>query len=128
MRFQSYFNTAIFILQQYDGSMPLLHFLKQYFSQHKKHGSKDRKWISHLCYNYYRLGHALKELAIEERLRIALFLCNESAGDWQILYEKNWIDNWESDLTMRIDFIRKKISFFYCRIHFPMGQGTKRRY
>ncbi|MDP3665349.1 MAG: Fmu (Sun) domain-containing protein [Sediminibacterium sp.] len=122
MRFQSYFNTAIFILQQYDGSMPLLHFLKQYFSQHKKHGSKDRKWISHLCYNYYRLGHALKELAIEERLRIALFLCNESAGDWQILYEKNWIDNWESDLTMRIGFIQKKYPSFTVESIFPWGK------
>lgn len=119
MRFQSYFNTAIFILQQYDGSMPLLHFLKQYFSQHKKHGSKDRKWVSHLCYNYFRLGHAVKEMPIEERLRIALFICNDSARDWHILFDKNWVDNWESDLTMRIDFIRKLYPSFSVEAIFP---------
>lgn len=52
--------------------MPLKHYLQQYFSQHKKHGSKDRKQISHLCYSYYRLGHALKELSVEERLEAAI--------------------------------------------------------
>ena len=54
MRFQSYFNTAISLIKTYDGSIPLQHFLKQHFSQHKKHGSKDRKFITHLCYCYYR--------------------------------------------------------------------------
>ena len=105
MRFQSYFNTAILLIRQYDGTIPLLHFLKQYFAQHKKHGSKDRKWISHLCYNYYRLGHALKENSVEDRLRVALFFCNDSAGEWQILFEENWIENWSTDLKIRIDFV-----------------------
>ncbi len=105
MRFQSYFNTAVLLIRQYDGSMPLLYFLKQYFAQHKKHGSKDRKWISHLCYNYYRLGHALKEIGVEERLRVALFLCNDAIGEWAILFEGNWIENWGTDLKSRIDFV-----------------------
>lgn len=105
MRFQSYFNTAILLIRQYDGSTPLLHFLKQYFSQHKKHGSKDRKFISHLCYNYYRLGHALKANTAEERLLVAIFLCNDTAGEWQLLYAENWIANWNTDLKSRIDFV-----------------------
>lgn len=48
------------------------HYLQQYFSQNKKHGSKDRKQISHLCYSYYRMGHALKELPVEEKLKVAI--------------------------------------------------------
>ena len=119
MRFQSYFNTAVLLIRQYDGSVPLLHFLKQYFAQHKKHGSKDRKYISHLCYNYYRLGHAVKEMSVEERLRIAFFLCNDAAGEWQILFEENWIENWNPDLKNRIDFISSIFSFFLVEDVFP---------
>jgi len=105
MRFHSYFNTAVTLLRQYDGSVPLVHFLKQYFAQHKKHGSKDRKWITHLCYNYYRLGYALKDYTVEERLRTALFLCNDTAGDWAILYDDIWLDHWSDDFSLRIGFI-----------------------
>ena len=65
MRFQSYFNTAIKIIQLYDGAIPLSHFLKQYFSENKKHGSKDRKIITHACYNFYRLGFALKNVSMK---------------------------------------------------------------
>ncbi|MEP6685081.1 MAG: Fmu (Sun) domain-containing protein, partial [Parafilimonas sp.] len=77
MRFQSYFNTAIKIIHLYDGSIPLSYFLKQYFSQHKKHGSKDRKIISHTCYNFYRLGTSFTNINIEEKLKIAIFICND---------------------------------------------------
>ncbi len=119
MRFQSYFNTAVLLVRQYDGSTPLLHFLKQYFSQHTKHGSKDRKYISHLCYNYYRLGHAVKEMSVEERLRIALFLCNDTAGEWQIVFEENWIENWKADLKSRIDFLSGIYSSFLPEDIFP---------
>lgn len=105
MRFQSYFNTAVSLIHQYDGSIPLSHFLKQYFAQHKKHGSKDRKWIAQLCYTYFRLGHALRELATEERLKIALFLCHDIPGDWSILFDQHWIAVWSDDIETRIDMI-----------------------
>ena len=75
MRFQSYFNTAITLIKLYDGKFPLAIFLKQYFAVHKKHGSKDRKFISHLCYCYYRLGHAFDNISTEEKLKTTLFLC-----------------------------------------------------
>ncbi len=119
MRFQSYFNTAVLLINQYDGSMPLVHFLKQYFGQHKKHGSKDRKLISHLCYSYFRLGHAIKKNSTEERLKISLFLCIESVGDWQILYDDEWIENWHLDLQKRIDFIGSKYTSFSITDVFP---------
>lgn len=119
MRFQSYFNTAVLLIRQYDGTVPLLHFLKQYFSQYKKHGSKDRKYISHLCYNYYRLGHAVKQMSVEERLRIAIFLCNDAIGEWEIVFEANWIENWNANLILRIDFISRIYSSFNIEDVFP---------
>lgn len=119
MRYQSYFNTAVLLIKKYEGSTPLVHFMKQYFLQHKKHGSKDRKLISHLCYNYYRLGHALLELTIEERLKAALFLCSESAGDWQILYDDAWVSNWSTELQARIDYVHWVYPGFSVRNIFP---------
>jgi 16S rRNA (cytosine967-C5)-methyltransferase len=107
MRFQSYFNTALSLIKMYNGSLPLAHFLKQYFAQNKKHGSRDRKLITHLCYCYYRLGHALKNLSIEERLLIAFYLCNEEAGEWQILFDETW-NEWSSNLNERMVFIQRK--------------------
>lgn len=128
MRFQSYFNTAILLISQYDGKVPLVHFLKQYFSANKKHGSKDRKWIAHLCYSYYRLGHALKELPSEERLRTALFLCSEEAADWKILYDEKWLNTWSSELPVRIAFVQTVYPQFCMTDIFPwieaLGEGV----
>ncbi len=118
-RFQSYFNTAISLIKLYDGSVPLVHFLKQYFAQHKKHGSKDRKFITHFCYCYYRLGHALKELPIEEKLKTALFLCNNEAGDLYILFHEDWLNNWKDNLHGRIDFIQNRYADFLVENIFP---------
>ncbi len=118
MRFQSYFNTTIQLIKIFDGSVPLTHFLRQYFSQHKKHGSKDRKFISHLCYSYYRLGQSFKELNVEDKLKAAIYLCNDAAGDWQILFDENW-DEWCSNLKDRIAFIQKKYPTFSVQDIFP---------
>lgn len=71
-RAHAHFNTAVYLIEHYKGDTPLKHYLQQYFSQHKKHGSRDRKQISHLCYSYFRLGHALKEFPVEERLKAAI--------------------------------------------------------
>ena len=118
MRFQSYFNTAVSLIKLYDGKIPLVHFLKQYFSQHKKYGSKDRKFITHLCYCYYRIGYAAKQLSVEERLKIAIYLCNATAEDWHILFDENW-NEWSNDINARIDCIQKKYPIFFIQDIFP---------
>jgi 16S rRNA (cytosine967-C5)-methyltransferase len=99
--------------------MPLVHFLKQYFAQHKKHGSKDRKLISHACYCYYRIGHILKESAIEERLKIAMFLCNDVAGEWSILFDESWIQHWNIEIEERIHFVQTVYPAFSINSIFP---------
>jgi 16S rRNA (cytosine967-C5)-methyltransferase len=119
MRFQSYFNTAIKIIQLYDGLIPLQHFLKQYFSQHKKHGSKDRKYITHLCYNFYRLGKSFEDINAEQKLKLAIFLCNDNISEWSFMYDNEWQDNWDNSLNKRIQFVEKKYPFFSLSDVFP---------
>jgi len=111
MRFQSYFNTAVQLILAYDGAVPLAGYLKQYFAQHKKHGSKDRKYISHLCYCYYRLGHALKQLTAEERLKAALYLCTDDIGEWNILFDEAWMKNHTSLTRKRLAFVQTVYPF-----------------
>lgn len=71
--------------------MPLQHFLKQYFSENKKHGSKDRKWISHFCYSFYRLGKSLPHMEIEKRLPIAVYLCTEDLDSLGEYLPMDWL-------------------------------------
>ncbi len=44
------------IIATYDGKLPLAHFLKNYFRQHPKLGSRDRKMLSAMAYNWYRFS------------------------------------------------------------------------
>jgi 16S rRNA (cytosine967-C5)-methyltransferase len=119
MRIHSHFNTAVLIISKYDGKIPLAQFLKQYFSQQKKHGSRDRKTISHFCYCFYRLGKALKEIDTSERLKIALFLCNENVDEYSDLFDENWKENGSNNLSERIKFIQKFYPNFSIENIFP---------
>ncbi len=80
-RFHSYISSAKKILENTKNGEPMVHQLKKYFAADKKFGSKDRKIISSLCYNFYRIGNALKDKSIEERILAATFLCNDESND-----------------------------------------------
>lgn len=53
------------ILSVYNGEIPLAHFLKAYFKQHTRLGSRDRKSISEALYGYYRLSRFFPDLPAE---------------------------------------------------------------
>jgi 16S rRNA (cytosine967-C5)-methyltransferase len=77
----SHITSAIKIIETATVGEPLAHHLKKTFAANKKFGSKDRKSISSLCYNFYRIGNALKNKTIEERILAATFLCNNTSND-----------------------------------------------
>ncbi len=72
-------------------------YLKAYFKQNKKHGSKDRKSIAALCYNYFRLGHAVKNLQLQERIMAGSFIVEtnvpgiikELKHGWKTMFSKS---------------------------------------
>lgn len=103
----------------YDGSLPLAAFLKNYFAEHKKFGSRDRKQIAHLCYCYFRLGKALPDITFEERLLVALFLCESRPQGWEILYGDDWVANWNELLSERILFVQSVYNSFTAAALFP---------
>jgi 16S rRNA (cytosine967-C5)-methyltransferase len=106
VRYQSYFNSALTIINAYKGGAPLVHHLKQYFAAHKKHGSTDRRTIAHLCYTYYRLGASIKEFDTDKGLQLAIFLCEAKPGNWALLFEPSWLAAWGL-LEQKLDFIKE---------------------
>ncbi|MFT3910572.1 MAG: Fmu (Sun) domain-containing protein [Ferruginibacter sp.] len=89
-RFHSYISSATRIIETYDGAKPLMYHLKNFFSAEKKYGSRDRKTITSLCYGYFRIGHALKNASIEDRILTGLFLSENKSNDMLALLRPNW--------------------------------------
>ena len=79
-RYYSYLNSAVKVIDQYRGDEPFASFTKKYFAEHKKHGSNDRKQITHLCYCYFRMGKAFPKKAVDEKMLIGLFLCSSQSN------------------------------------------------
>lgn len=67
MMYGNHLRYAANIISEYDGSIPLSSWLKDFFKENKQMGSRDRKTVSELVYGYFRLGH-LHYSNIEERL------------------------------------------------------------
>ena len=69
----SHLTSAVKVIQTHKKGEPLVHHLKRFFAADKKYGSKDRKQITSLCYNYYRLGAAKKIFLLRKELPLPLF-------------------------------------------------------
>ena len=88
--FYSHIQTAKDILGLYEGKEPFHHFIKGYFKEYKKFGSRDRKQISQLCYKYFRLGKSLPGHSFEERMVAALFLASREPSPYLELLQPEW--------------------------------------
>jgi len=134
MRHHSYLNSAKKIIESYSGEEPFSSFLKKYFAANKKYGSKDRKQIAALCYNFYRLGKTMPGVPVGERIMAATFLCEQSNNEflafhmpeWNKLITKPLVEKlasvnfyiektfpWSTELSDGIDPHRYASSFFY---------------
>jgi 16S rRNA (cytosine967-C5)-methyltransferase len=72
--FYSHTNTAIQLLQQYPKGQPFALYLKRFFQKEKKYGSKDRKNISNLCFNFLRVSYLFDYKINEDNLLAASYL------------------------------------------------------
>jgi 16S rRNA (cytosine967-C5)-methyltransferase len=110
-RFFSYLNSTEELVKQYKCEEPLASFLKKRYAQHKKYGSKDRKYISHLCYCYFRLGKIEKPVSVKERILTALFLCSSSSNELLALEKPEWNKNVALSLVDKCAIIGQSYSF-----------------
>ncbi len=70
----TYLNVAKNLISNYTPPQPFHLYIKKYFTLNKKHGSRDRKIISALCYAYYRTGKNFSDLSIEDKTLISFAL------------------------------------------------------
>lgn len=104
MRAEQHLRTFIHTLNTFGGTVPLTKFLPDFFRQHKQMGSNDRRTVSRLLYNYFRLGNALKELPSEQRVCLAEFLCST--------VDPSFLQHFRPDLNERLSFsMDEKIAF-----------------
>ncbi|MDB5223944.1 MAG: Fmu (Sun) protein [Chitinophagaceae bacterium] len=110
MRFLSYLNSAVTILRSYNGNEPFHLYVKKYFTANKKYGSRDRKQITSLCYNYFRLGNAVKNIPIEERIVLATFLCETSSSEFLKAVKPEWNNLSERSIEEKLSFLSTQFS------------------
>lgn len=115
-----YIQYAVLALEGYQGSLPLQHYLKQFFAADKKYGSKDRRHISHLCYCYFRTGNAFGSLAVAERIRLSLFLCSDTLEGWAALFAEEWVAGHSSAVRERVAFVQQQGIAFDMTAVFPL--------
>lgn len=81
-KFHSYITSAKSIVDAYKKGTPLSHQLKLFFQTDKKYGSRDRKTISSICYNYFRTFYLLQSIeSFEEKIIKATFLCESEENE-----------------------------------------------
>lgn len=90
MKHFSHLNTAVELIEQYKREVPFSIFLRSFFTQHKKYGSRDRKTIGNCCYSYFRVGYALETFPIEEKILIGLFLCEHKHNELLQHFKPDW--------------------------------------
>ncbi|MBS1661540.1 MAG: Fmu (Sun) domain-containing protein [Bacteroidetes bacterium] len=108
MIFDNQLRHAINILDLYKGDMPLHVWLKDFFRLNKQMGSRDRKLLSSLVYSYYRLGHSLKNLKVDERLLAGFFLCNDQPHELLNYFKPEYNEKAALPLEEKIAFFQSQ--------------------
>src|SRR5580700_8773098 len=110
MYYDSYCNAALRLIQAYDGKLPLQYFLKKYFAENKKFGSTDRRQITGLCYAYFRLGHALRDLSATEKILTGLFLSGQTSSGLLNHFKPQWNEQIHLPLEQKLPLVSERFS------------------
>ena len=93
----SHLNTAATFIEKFKGATPLAPYLKEQFKKDKKYGSRDRKYISHAVYCYYRLANAILNADVATTIQAGLLLVHTNLPNifaeikpaWHTMLENN---------------------------------------
>ena len=111
-RFHSYLNTAVAILSDYKGEVPFAVTLKKYFSENKKHGSRDRKEIAALCYAYFRTARLFESDTMEEKILKGLFLCSTTPNELLQQLRPDWNEKATAGVKEKCSMFNEECSIF----------------
>jgi 16S rRNA (cytosine967-C5)-methyltransferase len=103
-------DSALTIVYEYDGIVPFAVFLKEYFREHKKFGSRDRKSVAALCYAWFRLGKAWPVLERHLRMKVALLLCNAPDDPLVQAIFPDFKLNAQASVSAKLQFLSERLS------------------
>ncbi len=116
-RLHRYLAYSASLLEKYKGDEPFHLYLKKYFSANRKHGSRDRKLISSLCYDYFRLGFGVSPtLDMNEKFFLGIFLCEKEASPLQDFLPAPWREKINLPLAEKIEWAK---AMFHPEMIFP---------
>ncbi len=107
------------ILNEYPAETPLSKFLPGFYRLNKQMGSTDRMVASRLVYNYFRLGRALPDLPVDERLFIAGFLCNTQLNSFLQHFKPEWAACIDFSLAEKLAMVKALHTDFNLEDVFP---------
>ena len=115
--FQRYLEYTESVLSKYDGSQPFHLYLKKYFAANKKHGSRDRKQITALCYNYFRIGFgAISSLEISQKVVLSTFLTSKQSNPLVEFLKPEWNAKADSPISEKLSIVGTTNPTVHCRI------------
>lgn len=104
----------------YKGREPFHLFIKKYFSENKKHGSTDRKKISALCYDYFRLGMGVTvPMSMEEKFLLAMFLTTSTPSTTLEQFKPEYNSQVQLPLADKLELAKE---LFNIEKVFPFGK------
>lgn len=109
------------ILDTYNNAAPLHYYLKQYYRENPKLGSRDRRGISDAVYAWYRCGKAFMNDDHDRGTQVlaTLFLCNLPAKALLKFFPSGWASAWDHDTTGKVRFLRSEGFIIDLELIFP---------
>jgi len=108
------------IVSEYNGGMPLTHYLKNYFRVYPKLGSRDRKLLSEMAYSWYRCSKGWDaSLSFEEKMNACLFLCSTNEKLANYIVPAEWNFNGEASIQDRLQALESRGMGFDINKIFP---------
>lgn len=96
---------AVEAVNSYNHNLPLAIHIKQYCRLHKAMGSRDRKFLQQLVFQYFRLNNAINAKSIEDKIAIAHILCNDFPDD----FYNYWFEKLDLSDNLKIKGVSNKL-------------------
>ncbi len=108
--FHAHLSTAVKLVESYRHEIPFSTYIKDFFSANKKYGSRDRKRISALCYNYFRMGKNVSGKHTQEQILLATFLCEQEPCEMMEKLKPVWNKKITLSIQKKIAFVQQEFS------------------
>lgn len=120
-RWENYIIAAEKIIQGYNGTLPLHHYLKTFFKAHPHMGSRDRRRVQQLVYHYFRFGRSEQALPLRERILLGTFLCEQSPDELLAFFKPEWNEVISLTVDEKLAFVKKQLHIFPFSSHLSGG-------